>query len=58
MLLKDYKVKNKKTLAEVGDPFGLEPYQVHRLIARGAEITGKKGARVIKIVEVVVREAK
>ena len=57
MLLTKYK-KNKKgrTWADIGGPFGLEPYQIYRMAMRGAEIRGRKGKREIVLTTVLAEE--
>jgi hypothetical protein len=59
MLLTKYK-KNKKgrTWADIGDIFGLEPYQIYRMAMRGAEIKGWKGRRAIVLTTVLAEEGK
>lgn len=57
MKLSTYK-KNKKgrTWADIGAPFGLEPYQVYRMAMRGAEIKGRKGSKRIVLETVLAEE--
>jgi hypothetical protein len=56
MLLREFKKKNRYATQDMADMFNTTHRNIYYWMSRGAEITGKKGERVIKLTKELARE--